>query len=123
MVFRVIQEIAQRAFCEEIGFDADELLDSSCWTPERYIYVTGIDQEVYRSDHWLEPIEGEELEERREAYLQRGLDVDGRPLAGAAVPLPSRGGVRGGGCNSAASKGPVNNDNTVPNPSPTGGGE
>ena len=74
-------EEAQRTFCEEIGFDADELLDSSCWTPERYIYVTGIDQEVYRSEHWLEPIEGEELEERREAYLQRGLDVDGRPLA------------------------------------------
>ena len=73
-------EEAQRAFCVELGFNADELLDSSCWTPERYIYVTGIDQEVFRSEHWLEPIEGEELEERREAYLQRGLDVDGRPL-------------------------------------------
>ena len=73
-------EEAQRAFCEEIGFDADELLDSSCFTPERYIYITGIDQEVFRSEHWLEPIEGEELEERREAYLQRGLDVDGRKL-------------------------------------------
>ena len=74
-------EEAQRAFCEEIGFNADELLDSSCFTPERYIYVTGIDQEVFRSEHWLEAIEGEELEDRREAYLQRGLDVDGRPLA------------------------------------------
>ena len=73
-------EEAQRAFCEELGFDADELLDSSCFTPERYIYVTGIDQETYRSEHWLEPIEGDELEERREAYLQRGLDVDGRKL-------------------------------------------
>ena len=73
-------EEAQRSFCEEIGFNADELLDSSCFTPERYIYITGIDQEVFRSEHWLEPIEGEELEERREAYLQRGLDVDGRPL-------------------------------------------
>ena len=76
-------EEAQRAFCEEIGFNADELLDASCWTPERYIYVTGIDQEVFRSEHWLEPIEGEELEERREAYLERGLDVDGRPLRGS----------------------------------------
>ena len=73
-------EEAQRAFCNEIGFDANELLDSSCFTPERYIYITGIDQEVFRSEHWLQPIEGEELEERREAYLQRGLDVDGRPL-------------------------------------------
>ena len=77
-------EEAQRAFCEEIGFDADELLDSSCWTPERYIYITGIDQEVFRSEHWLDLIEGEELEERREAYLQRGLDVDGRPLVANA---------------------------------------
>ena len=76
-------EEAQRAFCEEIGFNADELLDSSCFTPERYIYVTGIDQEVFRSEHWLEAIEGEELEDRREAYLQRGLDVDGRPLCGS----------------------------------------
>ena len=74
-------EEAQRAFCEEIGFAEEEgLLDASCWTPERYIYVTGIDQEIFRSEHWLEPIEGEELEERREAYLMRGLDVDGRPL-------------------------------------------
>ena len=73
-------EEAQRSFCEELGFDADELLDASCFTPERYIYVTGIDQETFRSEHWLEPIEGEELEERREAYLQRGLDVDGRKL-------------------------------------------
>ena len=81
-------EEAQRAFCEEIGFDADELLDASCWTPERYIYVTGIDQEVFRSEHWLEPIEGEELEERREAYLQRGLDVDGRKTL--PQPLPKR---------------------------------
>ena len=78
-------EEAQRAFCAEIGFDADELLDASCFTPERYIYVTGIDQEAFRSEHWLEPIEGEELEERREAYLQRGLDVDGRPLHGSGI--------------------------------------
>ena len=84
-------EEAQRAFCEELGFDADELLDSSCFTPERYIYVTGIDQETYRSEHWLEPIEGDELEERREAYLQRGLDVDGRPLVkGEGLRVQSR---------------------------------
>ena len=83
-------EEAQRAFCEELGFDADELLDASCFTPERYIYVTGIDQETFRSEHWLEPIEGGELEERREAYLQRGLDVDGRKLQ--ASPSPSEGG-------------------------------
>ena len=58
-------EEAQRAFCEELGFNPDELLDASCFTPERYIYVTGIDQEVFRSEHWLEAIEGEELEDSK----------------------------------------------------------
>ena len=56
-------EEAQRAFCQEIEVPFDE----SCITPERFIYVTGRDEEVYRSDHWLEPIGDEELEERREA--------------------------------------------------------
>ena len=69
-------EEAQQAFCKEIGVPYDE----SCITPERFIYVTGQDEEVYRSPHWLEPMSDEELEERREAYLQRGLDVDGRML-------------------------------------------
>ena len=65
---------AQKAFCEEIGVPYDE----SCTTPERYINMTG--DEVYRSERWLQPLTDEEVEERREAYLQRGLDVDGRPL-------------------------------------------
>ena len=71
-------EEAQKSFCEEIGIP--QANDESCLTPERFIYVTGIDEEVYRSPHWLEPIPEEEIAERREAYLQRGLDVDGRKL-------------------------------------------
>lgn len=67
-------EEAQKAFCEEIGIPYDE----SCITPERYIYMTG--DKVYKSDKWLQPLSDEEVEERREAYLNRGLDVDGRPL-------------------------------------------
>ncbi len=69
-------EEAQRAFCQEIGVPYDE----SCITPERFIYLTGKDEEVYRSDKWLQSLTDEELAERREAYLERGLDVDGRPL-------------------------------------------
>ena len=69
-------EEAQQAFCKEIGVPYDE----SCITPERFIYVTGRDEEVYRSPHWLEAMSEAELEERREAYLERGLDVDGRRL-------------------------------------------
>ena len=66
----------QQAFCQEIGIPFDE----SCLTPERFIYMTGIDEEIYRSEQWLKPLSQEEIEERREAYLLRGLDVDGRRL-------------------------------------------
>lgn len=69
-------EEAQQAFCKEI----DVPYDDSCITPERFIFITGRDEEVYRSPHWLEPLSEEEINERREAYLNRGLDVDGRPL-------------------------------------------
>ncbi len=69
---------AQTAFCAELGDGI--VADESCLTPERFIYVTGKDEEVYRSAHWLEDIPEAELEERREAFLLRGLDVDGRKL-------------------------------------------
>ena len=71
----------QKLFCDEIDVPYDE----SCCTPERFIYLTGIDEEVYRSEKWLKPLSDEELEERREAFLNRGLDVDGRPLAKGVV--------------------------------------
>ena len=77
-------EEAQQAFCQETDIPYDE----SCITPERFIYVTGRDEEVYRSEHWLEAIPEKELEERREAYLQRGLDVDGRALKKGDDPSP-----------------------------------
>lgn len=64
----------QKAFCEEIGVPYDE----SCTTPERYINMTG--DTIYRSERWLQSLSDEEVDERREAFLLRGLDVDGRPL-------------------------------------------
>ena len=72
-VGKTIEE-TQKAFCEEIEVPYDE----SCITPERFINMTG--DEVYRSERWLQPLSDEEIEERREAFLNRGLDVDGRPL-------------------------------------------
>ena len=65
---------AQEEFCQEIGVPFDE----SCITPERYINMTG--DIIYRSERWLQTLSDDEIKERREAYLQRGLDVDGRPL-------------------------------------------
>ncbi len=80
-------EETQRAFCKEIGVPYDE----SCITPERFIYVTGMDEEIYRSEHWLEPITGQELEDRREAYRERGMREDGsqpqRPTHLRTLPL------------------------------------
>ena len=74
-------EEAQQAFCKETDIPYDE----SCITPERFIYVTGIDEEIYRSPQWLEPLSEEELAERKEAYLERGMDQDGRPLKAGEV--------------------------------------
>ena len=68
----------QQEYCEEIGIPKAN--DESCITPERFIYLTGIDEEIYRSPLWLKDLPEAEIEERREAYLNRGLDVDGRPL-------------------------------------------
>ena len=76
----------QTMYCD----DSEIPYDESCITPERFIYLTGIDEEVYRSDEWLKPLSEAELEERREAFLNRGLDADGRPLAkGKAVKSPA----------------------------------
>lgn len=72
-VGKTIEE-TQKAFCEDINIP----YDTSCITPERYINMTG--DVVLMSNHWLQPLTDEELEERREAFLKRGLDVDGRPL-------------------------------------------
>ena len=68
----------QQEFCDEIGVPYDEC----CVTPERFIFLTGIDEEIYRSPLWMKNLSEEEIEERREAYLNRGLDVDGRNLKG-----------------------------------------
>ncbi len=76
----------QTMYCD----DSEIPYDESCITPERFIYLTGIGEEVYRSDQWLKPLSEAELEERREAFLNRGLDADGRPLAkGKAVKSPA----------------------------------
>ena len=75
-------EEAQLQFIADLNDYGDNDLqvepDPQCFTPERLILMTG--DEVYRSPRWLEPLSAEEIEERREAFLMRGLDVDGRPL-------------------------------------------
>ena len=67
-------EEAQKNYCEALGVP----FDPQCISPERIILVTDISQEIYRSEHWYEVLSDEELKWRREAYLQRGLTIDGR---------------------------------------------
>lgn len=70
-------EETQRAYCEALGVPYDE----SCITPERMLFITDKESEIYRSPHWYEVLPQEELEKRRQAYLDRGLTIDGRGVA------------------------------------------
>ena len=67
-------EETQRAYCEALGVPCDE----SCFTPERILFITDQDSEIYRSKDWYAVLPADELKARREAYLKRGLTIDGR---------------------------------------------
>ena len=67
-------EETQKAYCEALGVPYDE----SCITPERMIYLTDKDSEIYRSNMWCAVLSEKEILMRRQAYLDRGLTVDGR---------------------------------------------
>ena len=67
-------EETQKEYCEALGVPYDE----SCITPERMIYLTDKDSEIYRSKMWCAVLSEKEILMRRQAYLDRGLTVDGR---------------------------------------------
>ena len=67
-------EETQRAYCEALGVPCDE----SCFTPERILFITDQDSEIYRSKDWYAVLPADELKRRRQAYLDRGLTIDGR---------------------------------------------
>ena len=71
-------EETQRAYCEALGVPCDE----SCFTPERILFITDQDSEIYRSKDWYAVLPADELKARREAYLKRGLTIDGRRQQG-----------------------------------------
>ena len=71
-------EETQRAYCEALGVPCDE----SCFTPERILFITDQDSEIYRSKDWYAVLPADELKARREAYLKRGLTIDGRGQQG-----------------------------------------
>ena len=67
-------EETQKAYCEAAGISYDK----SCITPERIIFITDKDSEIYRSKEWYGVLPDEEIQARREAFLKRGLTIDGR---------------------------------------------
>ena len=79
-------EETQRAYCEALGVPYDE----SCISPERMLFITDKESEIYRSPHWYEVLPQEELEKRRQAYLDRGLTIDGREGAPGSAIQPAQ---------------------------------
>ena len=76
-------EETQKAYCEALGVPYDE----SCISPERMIYITDKDSEIYRSKEWYAVLPAEEISLRREAFVKRGLTIDGRGVANAVNSL------------------------------------
>jgi hypothetical protein len=70
---------AQREYCKALGVACD----TSCFTPERFIYISPADFEIYRADGWYQQLSEEEVAQRRKAYTDRGLSIDGRTEDGS----------------------------------------
>ena len=70
-------EETQKAYCEAAGIPYDK----SCITPERIIFITDKDSEIYRSKEWYGVLPDEEIKARREAFLKRGFTIDGKGTA------------------------------------------
>ena len=76
-------EETQRAYCEASGIPYDK----SCITPERIIFITDKESEIYRSKEWYGVLPAEEISLRREAFVKRGLTIDGRGVAVNSLKL------------------------------------
>ena len=79
-------EETQKAYCEAAGIPYDK----SCITPERIIFITDKDSEIYRSKEWYGVLPDEEIKARREAFLKRGLTIDGKGTASGAAIQPAQ---------------------------------
>ena len=74
-------EEAQRAYTKALGVD----FDSDCCSPERMIYISDDESQLYTADGWYARLSDEELAARRKAYTDRGLSIDGRELKSEPV--------------------------------------
>ena len=67
---------AQEAYCQALGVAFDE----DCCSPERMIYITDSKSRLYLSEKWYAELPEDEVKARQQAYLDRGLTIDGREL-------------------------------------------
>ena len=67
---------AQESYCQALGVAFDE----DCCSPERMIYITDSKSRLYLSEKWYAELPEEEVKARQQAYLDRGLTIDGREL-------------------------------------------
>ena len=79
-------EETQKAYCEAAGIPYDK----SCITPERIIFITDKDSEIYRSKEWYGVLPDEEIQAHREAFLKRGLTIDGKGTPSGAAIQPAQ---------------------------------
>ena len=79
-------EETQKAYCEAAGIPYDK----SCITPERIIFITDKDSEIYRSKEWYGVLPDEEIKARREAFIKRGLTIDGKGTPSGAAIQPAQ---------------------------------
>ena len=79
-------EETQKTYCEAAGIPYDK----SCITPERIIFITDKDSEIYRSKEWYGVLPDEEIQARREAFLKRGLTIDGKGTPSGAAIQPAQ---------------------------------
>ena len=106
-------EEAQRTYTKALGVD----FDSDCCSPERMIYISDEESQLFTADGWYARLSDEELAARRKAYTDRGLSIDGRDTVSVSSPKlgEARRGLNGG---MTAGK---EADQTTPNPSYSGG--
>ena len=113
-------EETQKAYCEAAGIPYDK----SCITPERIIFVTDKGSEIYRSKDWYAVLPAEEISLRREAFLKRGLTIDGRGKQNfpqiSQMPQIHSGDVLGAG-KSVKSVGPIDSASVGPKNNPSAG--
>ena len=103
-------EEAQRAYTKALGVD----FDSDCCSPERMIYISDDESQLYTADDWYARLSDEEVAARRKAYTDRGLSIDGR--CKVSVSSPGLGEARRG-----LNEGTTAAVQTTPNPSYSGG--